>query len=577
MPSIHNGASGVPDRGELLRALRAFKGGDLSARMSLNVAGIDGEIVRAFNDVIEMTEALATELRHSQSLTVELQRRQEVLMETNDRLGQQVLNLQRSEAMLRSEHDELHTANEQLQDDANLLSEQLRRVELKNREVERAKAALEDKAAQLALSSQYKSEFIANMSHELRTPLNSLLILARLLTENADSNLTPKQIEFAKTIHSSGADLLSLIGEVLDLAKIESGTVTVNIGPVCLADSCDYVKRTFWAIAQEKELAFEVSIDPALSSVIETDGKRLEEILKNLLSNAFKFTTEGRVSLNVAPAASGWTEGHAVLGAARFAVAFSIADTGIGIPSDRQELIFGPFQQADGATNPQYGGTGLGLSISRELARLLGGEIKLVSGVGTGSTFTLYLPPSYRPVPERRHVNEAKEVMVAPTASAQWVAPGRSEVRPVPAEVITGVAGKKVLLVDDDVRNVFALTSALEQYGLVVAHAKNGIEALERLEGTPDFDLVLMDLMMPDLDGYDTIRIIRQLEGYQALPIIAVTAKAIADEEEKCLQAGASGYVSKPVNMDMLLTMIARCINHQGVGKRTQSGRPDGR
>src|SRR5262249_28142219 len=261
-----------------------------------------------------------------------------------------------------------------------------------NSEVELAKAALEEKAEQLALSSRYKSEFLANMSHELRTPLNSLLILARMLSDNGESNLTPKQIEYARTIHAAGTDLLSLINDILDLAKVESGTVTLNISTEYFSELHDYVERTFRQIVRDKGLEFAVDIDHNLPPAIETDAKRLQQILKNLLSNACKFTERGQVSLTIAPVESGWRDGHLLLDAADTVVAFAVTDTGVGIPEHKQKIIFEAFQQADGTTSRQYGGTGLGLSISRELTRLLGGEIRVVSVPGEGSTFTLSLP-----------------------------------------------------------------------------------------------------------------------------------------------------------------------------------------
>jgi len=502
-------------------------------------------------------------LHQSQSLTAELQAQQEELKKTNDRLEQQALNLQKSEGLLKSKQDELRAANEQLQEKARQLSEQMHQVEFKNREIEQARAALEEKAEQLSLSSRYKSEFLANMSHELRTPLNSLLILARLLADNVGGNLTPKQVEFARTIHSSGAELLALINDILDLAKIESGTVTLNIAQERFSDVSEYCERTFRQVANDKSLEFAVAVDPKLPVSIETDGKRLQQIITNLLSNAFKFTSRGRVALHIDAPTSGWTPGHPILDPAAHVVAFSVSDTGIGIPTNKQRLIFEAFQQADGTTSREYGGTGLGLSISRELARLLGGEIRVASTPAEGSTFTLYLPLHYEA--------NGGEVVVAVEPDAETPAlPAPTPISLLEREAPTlgepagnspeELHGKKVLVVDDDIRNVFALTSALEQHGMQVLHAESGKEGIELLKRSTDIEIVLMDVMMPGLDGLDTMRIIRQLDSYREIPIIAVTAKAMMGDREKCLAAGATDYVAKPVNMDLLLATLSRTL-----------------
>ncbi|HEX6295734.1 MAG TPA: HAMP domain-containing protein [Burkholderiales bacterium] len=502
-------------------------------------------------------------LHQSQSLTAELQAQQEELKKTNDRLEQQALNLQKSEGLLKSKQDELRAANEQLQEKARQLSEQMHQVEFKNREIEQARAALEEKAEQLSLSSRYKSEFLANMSHELRTPLNSLLILARLLADNVGGNLTAKQIEFARTIHSSGAELLALINDILDLAKIESGTVTLNITQEPFQDMCTYVERTFRQMAADKGLEFQVSVDPQLPPSIDTDAKRLQQIVTNLLSNAFKFTAKGSVKLRLKRAKSGWSNGHPVLDHAESVVAFSVVDTGIGIPTNKQRLIFEAFQQADGTTSREYGGTGLGLSISRELARLLGGEIRVQSAPGHGSTFTLYLPLAYRPGQHQPRPTGEDAGFAAPQvdsadAGAAEPQPPRDTVSAPPRAPSGELAGKNVLVVDDDIRNVFALTSALEAHGMRVVHADSGKEGIEVLKRTPGIDAVLMDVMMPGLDGLDTMRIVRQLEGYRNVPIVAVTAKAMMGDREKCLEAGANDYIAKPVNVDELLATLAR-------------------
>ncbi|WP_454714087.1 HAMP domain-containing protein [Caulobacter segnis] len=759
-------------------------------------------------------------LEQSQLLTSELQAQQEELKKTNDRLELQAASLRQSEELLRSKQDELQTTNAELEDKAVLLSAQNKQVEAKNTEVEQAKAALEEKAEQLALTSKYKSEFLANMSHELRTPLNSLLILSKMLSENAQGNLSDKQVEFSKNIHSAGADLLGLINDILDLSKIESGTVTLDIGQMPFASLRDQTQRTFAQLAQDKKLDFGIDIDPALPPAMYTDDKRLQQVIKNLLSNAFKFTQAGSVKLAVRRAESGWALGNDHLNKAGQVLAFEVADTGIGIPEDKQRIIFEAFQQADGTTSRKYGGTGLGLSISREITRLLGGELKVVSTPGEGSTFTLYLPlnfsptaqpspllsqrapsapsstftfstadaPSYEPVesviddrdtvtPEDPTVliveddprfasillalardNGFKGVVTAEGSSvpslARRFAPEAilldvglpdmdglalldllkrtPETRHIPVQVIsaddrgglslsmgalgftskpveqeavvstldrvrrladqpertpilvggdkttaellktvfgtvrtetaldalppeafigeqgclvvavgggsvgatldvlkqrgavsgstvlyaagdldaederrlrlsvfTGAAriartaeqlvdhvaliqhapverlpdtaramltktkhadavltGRTAVVIDDDIRNIFSLASALEEYGIELRYAESGRAGLELLDSLPSVDMVLVDIMMPDMDGYETMREIRSRSRFFDLPVVAVTAKAMKGDRQKCIQAGASDYVSKPVDLDQLISVL---------------------
>ena len=476
-------------------------------------------------------------------------------------------------AKLQNQKEELKRTNKRLEKDARQLSEQMKQVEYRNEEVELAKAALEEKAAQLALSARYKSEFLANMSHELRTPLNSLLILAQMLAENPASNLTPKQIEYAQTIYAAGNDLLALINDVLDLAKVESGTVTLNIATEPLPELRDYLDRAFRQVGHDKGLQFRISMQRDLPPAILTDAKRLRQILKNLLSNAFKFTPKGAVSLEIAMVTSGWTTGHPVLGEAREVMAFSVIDTGIGIAPDVQEIIFEAFQQADGTTSRQYGGTGLGLSISSKLSHLLGGEIKVQSSPGKGSTFTLYLPLVEKAEDRHRRKNDAG-IDGDSLADRMPADPFQGSSQPVPdettlfapdeiGEALSGVdkmmpelAGRKVLLVDDDIRNIFALTTVLEEQGMKVMNAENGLNGIETLKNNPEIELILMDMMMPGLDGYDTIRAMRGLECFRGVPIIGVSAKAMKGDREKCIEAGASDYISKPVNVDHLISLI---------------------
>jgi len=774
-------------------------------------------------------------LKQSQALTEGLQSQQEALTETNKRLEQQTRSLQKSEDLLRSQQDELQKTNLELEDKAQLLASQKAEVEHKNKEVEQAKVALEEKAEQLALISKYKSEFLANMSHELRTPLNSLLILSQILTENPDGNLSTKQVGFAQTIHSSGSDLLDLINDILDLSKIESGTMAVDITTVPFHEVRKFVESTFRQVGDLKGLQFEVSLDPTLPPAIQTDTKRLQQVLKNLLSNAFKFTERGSVSLRASVATGGWNPEQELLNAANTVIAFAVTDTGIGIPREKHGVIFEAFQQGDGTTSRKYGGTGLGLSISRQITRLLGGEIRIESTPGIGSTFTLYLPLIYpsqpveaptgdedgvgsigplvgeatksittassrvvlAPVVERavnddradivegdrvlliaeddpnfaqilldlarergfkglvahtadralalardyqptavtldlrlpdadgwtildrlkhdpatRHVpvhiisveenwqrglrlgaidfltkpatreslsdalttlhefvdrpikrllvvedDEAQQRSIAEligdgdvettavTTGAdalqalqresfdcmvldlglpdmtgfQLITRVKGEIglRKLPTVVYTGkqltkreeaelrrmaesvvikdaqsperlldetalflhratarlpeskrrmleqlhrttptLIGRTALVVDDDVRNIFALTTFLERSEMKVIYAESGREGIAKLQENPEVDVVLMDVMMPEMDGYETMRAIREMSRFRNLPIIAVTAKAMKGDREKCIQAGASDYIAKPVDMDQLLSLL---------------------
>ncbi|WP_458435825.1 response regulator, partial [Methylorubrum extorquens] len=763
-------------------------------------------------------------LKQSQLLTGELQSRQEELKKTNDRLELQAASLQQSEDLLKNQRERLQQTNEELEEKARLLEIQKREVEGKNREVSIAKTALEEKAEQLSLTSRYKSQFLANMSHELRTPLNSLLILSKLLSENRDGNLTDKQREFAKTINAAGTDLLSLINDILDLSKIESGTVSLEIGDVTLQDISENLNRTFRQLAEERHLAFVIEVDPGLPRSLRTDSKRLQQVLRNLLSNAFKFTEKGSVSLKI-----GSAEGSPLRAGTQW-IAMSVTDTGIGIAEDKQRIIFEAFQQADGTTSRKYGGTGLGLAISREIARLLGGEIVVESRVGTGSTFTLFLPfeppaqaltgraveasEGYAPSapmgrqpntamalsssaddrhaihpsdhivliveddamfasvllelarergfkgliaqdgagalslahrfkphaitldiglpdmdgwalldllkndPRTRHIpihvisvndekkrglragafgflekpvereglmralERSKEFITRPvrnlllveddenqrasitallseedvkifgvgtasaalealtggrfdcaiidlglpdiggselieqirasqdgeelpiivytgreltaaeeqqlrhTASTIILKDTRSSERlldetalflhrainrvPVEEQILverkdaTSLQGCRVILVDDDLRNIFSLTSALEQHGLEVLFAENGQDSIALLKSNPNIDAMLVDIMMPGMDGYETMRAIRAEAGFRSLPLIAVTAKAMKGDREKCLEAGASDYVSKPIDMDQLLAVLRVQLARRG-------------
>jgi HAMP domain-containing protein/signal transduction histidine kinase/CheY-like chemotaxis protein len=437
---------------------------------------------------------------------------------------------------------------QELQSQSEELQRQQRELQHTNAEIELARRELEERAEQLALSSKYKSEFLANMSHELRTPLNSLLILAKLLAENSDGTLSERHVEFAASIYDAGNDLLSLISDILDLSKVEAGKMDIAIAPVKVQSLCDDLEQVFRPIADQQALNFMVTVDHGAPESLTTDEHRVQQILKNLLSNALKFTERGTVALRVGRAPAGMRFGHPHLNAAEDVVVFSVSDTGIGIKPDQLMVIFEAFQQADGTTSRRYGGTGLGLSISREIARLLGGEIQVTSTPGEGSTFSLLLPvmaavPSTLPAP------------------APVPAPGDRAVTPFGAhrsagDRATDLSGRKVLMVDDDVRNLYALTSALEDHGLEVVCADSGAQGIELLTTTPGVELVLMDIMMPDMDGYQAIRRIRDIEAFQDLPIVALTAKAMRGDREESLAAGASDYVTKPVEIDQLLDTL---------------------
>jgi signal transduction histidine kinase/ActR/RegA family two-component response regulator len=455
---------------------------------------------------------------------------------------------------------QLQRSNTELETRTRELEEKARQLEDKNREIAEASASLEEKARQLSLVSRYKSEFLANMSHELRTPLNSMLILANLLSDNADGGLTAKQVEYAKTIYSSGRDLLALISQILDLSKIEAGRMSVERRRVPLAELRRYLERSFGPVAQERGLDFLIRIEEQAPPTITTDLQRLEQILKNLLSNAFKFTPAGRVALQVSRADSGLPFRGAGLRRAPGVLAFTVTDTGIGIPPEKQQLIFEAFQQADASTSRTYGGTGLGLTISRELARLLGGELSLESTPGSGSSFTLYLPLSsddMAPLDASRQVGVFERThSPAEPVSAEAV---RSQGTPLRGPA-PDLAGRRVLIVDDDARNLFAVTSLLERHGAEVVPAVSGGEALAVLDGGPVIDLVLMDVMMPGMDGYAATREIRKREPLGGLPVVALTAKAMPGDREKCIEAGCTDFLAKPVDPHKLLETVARLI-----------------
>ncbi len=510
-------------------------------------------------------------------------------------LTENLLKQSQSQAQeLQARQEELSSSNEDLGTQATRLAEQNIEVERKNEEVERAKRLVEEKAEQLAVSSKYKSEFFSNMSHELRTPLNSLLILAGELEENHDGNMSVDQVQYASTIRSSGNDLLMLLNDILDLAKVESGTVTLTVGELPLLELREGIEREFLPVAGQKDVSFAVELARELPPTIATDASRLRQVLKNLLSNAFKFTEQGEVRMGVTIAASGWSSANEELNRADEVIAFSISDTGIGVTTDMQRLIFEAFAQADGTTARQYGGTGLGLSISRELVRLLGGEISLVSAVGEGSTFTLYLPsavgvdapvtalsPAPVLVSASAHGNGSAAVPAAPkptvsntTSAGEPIAPttNGNGATAIPEAVAheslparerpagARFAGTKVMVVDDDPRNIFALGVLLERAGLEVVSAESGRQSIALLAKNPDIGLVLMDIMMPGMDGYATMRAMRELASGETIPIVAFTAKVEDGEGRRCVEAGACAYVAKPLDSAQLLRVLGEWL-----------------
>nr|WP_245654489.1 HAMP domain-containing protein [Streptomyces violens] len=498
-------------------------------------------------------------------------------------------------------------------------------AELRERsdELQRSNAALEEKAALLATASQYKSEFLANMSHELRTPLNSLLILSRLLADNPDGHLSEQDVQFAATIHRSGSDLLQLISDILDLSKIEAGRMDVHPKDLSLDKLLDYVHATFRPLTADRGLGFEIIVGDDVPHELYSDEQRLQQVLRNLLSNAVKFTHSGGVELRV-ERVPGEEFPEETLRNADAVVAFHVKDTGIGISPDKLPLVFEAFKQAEGTTNRKYGGTGLGLSISREIAGMLGGRITAESEVGVGSRFTLYIPARHpggveiptpegglRPAADARPVETLGSVAdlnpeeLVP-ATLDWPddtdgTPGdvagaaatagpdaREDAWPQTTrlkEWLSGrpgrvLAGRRILVVDDDIRNVFALTHVLGRVGITVKYAENGREGLEVLQRTPDVSLILMDIMMPEMDGYETIRAIRSTPRLAGLPIIALTAKAMPGDREKAIESGANDYVPKPVDIDRLLSVICALLDPENGtaspddGEATREGNP---
>jgi CheY-like chemotaxis protein/HAMP domain-containing protein/GAF domain-containing protein len=455
---------------------------------------------------------------------------------------------------LQTQQKELQQTNEQVEQKAQQLAERNVEVERKNQEIEQARRALEGKATELALTSKYKSEFLANMSHELRTPLNSILILGQQLGDNPDGNLTPKQVEFARTIHGAGTDLLNLISDILDLSKIESGTVSVDAEEVFFQNLQEMVVRPFRHEAESRRLSFDVLLDPALDRSMITDSKRLQQVLKNLLSNAFKFTEQGGVRLSISAATGGWSAEHPTLKHAPAVVAFEVCDTGIGIPLEKQKIIFEAFQQADASTSRKYGGTGLGLAISRELSNLLGGEIQLRSTAGGGSTFTLYLPLKYvGPLSEERTIP-------AVGSSGYKSAMGAIRVAEIPQEHIPDDRGRIVpgdaalLIVEDDPHYARIMADLAHDGGFKVLVATRGTEALALAqEYRPS--AVSLDVFLPDMLGWTVLSQLKQNADTRHIPVQIVT---LDENRQHGLARGAFSFVTKPTTTEGLETALSR-------------------
>lgn len=468
--------------------------------------------------------------------------------------------LQAQSEELQMQSEELQMQQEQLRLANEYLDEQRQIAELRADELEAAKDDLEDYSHKLQQSSQYKTDFLANMSHELRTPLNSILILSQLLFENENKTLNQEEIHYSEVIHAAGKELLALIDDILDLSKIEAGKLEIVIDEINVTELPALLQQIFDPVARNKDIKLNIEIDPDAPALLSTDGHRLQHILKNLLSNAFKFTEEGSVTLSIGKA------GNAVLqelygeNAPDEAVKIAVSDTGIGIPKDKQDVIFEAFKQVDGTTNRQYGGTGLGLSICREFARLLNGKITVESELGSGSTFTLYMPnisdEEAKAILDRASEKENDAAGTVITAAKAEELEDSSHEVAAGQHAETLFKGKRVLLVDDDARNVYALKAALASSGMDVTVASDGRDCLDVLEQDTGFDLILMDIMMPVMDGYETMRCIRQDDRLTGIPIIALTAKAMKSDRDKCLEAGASDYISKPLNMDQLFSLM---------------------
>ncbi|MEH2054087.1 response regulator [Nostoc sp.] len=527
------------------------------------------EILGVFLNNIASQAQTQQLLEESVALTEELQTQQEELQQSNQRLEEQAHELEESQFLVKQSNEELQQLNEELEEKAELLEAQNQEVARKNQEVEGARQSLEEKAEQLALSSKYKSEFLANMSHELRTPLNSLLILARLLADNSLNNLTDKQVEYSRTIYSAGNDLLELINDILDLAKIESGTMSLDIEQIALADLETSLEQTFRQVAHNKELSFTIELDEKLPPTIYNDSKRLQQVLKNLLANAFKFTEQGSVKLQIAQVDNSM-------------IAFAVSDTGIGIPAEKQKIIFEAFQQADGTTSRKYGGTGLGLSISRELAQLLGGRIEIVSEPGEGSTFTLFLPrrqekknsqntlttPPPEPTTSIRTASTIKDVPMVEKRPALIDTSSSVKVLTIlPSEIpddreIIQPGDRTLLIIEDDDKFARILLDMARQQGfktIVALHSKQGLALAEQFKP----NAIMLDIHMPEMDGWTVLDRLKHKPDTRHIPVHILS---VDERQQRGLNLGAITYLQKPVSPEALtqvLTEIKGFIERQ--------------
>lgn len=489
-------------------------------------------------------------------------------------------------ASMRTEEllQELQKSNAELEGRSQELERRSQELEIKNHEIAQASASLEEKARELSQISKYKSDFLANMSHELRTPLNSLLILAKMLADNDSGNLTPRQVEFARTIYGAGNDLLSLINEILDLSKIEAGKITVEFAEVPLTKLVESLDKNFRQMALEKNLEFQIQVDHEVPRTIFTDGQRLNQILRNLLANAFKFTERGAVHFRIYMADPNKSYKTRELNKAKRVIAFEVADTGVGIPKDKQESIFEAFQQADTTISKRYGGTGLGLTISQNLVKLLGGELGLTSEVGVGSVFTLYMPLS-----ESEESHDTRGGVLSISAPSKLQEPVRARSLPVQKEPIAekrsggeesaanSLAGRRILVVDDDARSRYAMSKLFESRGMIVSTVDGGEECINYLKTHRNCDLVLLDVVLPTIDGFTVAHKIKTDESLSKIPVITFSAKSIPYGRERALAAGCADYIESVSDPEAVLGSMRRVFEDEESPPKSPSNSLDAR